>query len=90
MRFSYLWATAAVPLAGLLALSFCSAAEPGGGKLVVHEWGTFSTFSGSDGKNLKFNPYDNDLPDFVHAYLARNSKAGPQGTAVNIMACVDL
>lgn len=84
MRFAHLWATAAVPLAGLLALSFCSAAEPGGGKLVVHEWGTFSTFSGSDGKNLKFNPYDNDLPDFVHAYLARNSKAGPQGGTISL------
>jgi hypothetical protein len=83
MRFSYLWATAAVPLAGLLALSFCSAGEPGG-KLVVHEWGTFSTFSGSDGKNLKFNPYDNDLPDFVHAYLSRNSKEGPQGGTISL------
>jgi hypothetical protein len=84
MRFSYLWATAAVPLAGLLALSFCPAAEPGGRKLVVHEWGTFSTFSGSDGKNLKFNPYDNDLPDFVHAYLARNSKEGPKGGTISL------
>ncbi len=86
MRFSYLWATAAVPLAGLFALGLCLAGDPpaGGGKLVVHEWGTFSTFSGSDGKNLKFNPYDNDLPDFVHAYLARNSKQGPQGGTISL------
>jgi hypothetical protein len=34
---------------------------------VVHEWGTFSTYSGSDGKLLKFTPDDRDLPAFVHA-----------------------
>jgi hypothetical protein len=91
MRFRYLWATAAVPLAGLLALACCFADDPAGrdrsadfGKLVVHEWGTFSTFSGSNGKNLKFNPYDNDLPDFVHAYLDRDSKAGPQGGTISL------
>lgn len=33
---------------------------------VVHEWGTFSTFSGSDGRPLKFVPNDRDLPAFVH------------------------
>lgn len=42
-----------------------SAKEPDG--FVVHEWGTFSTFSGSDGKPLKFTPNDTDLPDFVHS-----------------------
>lgn len=34
---------------------------------VVHEWGTFSTFSGSDGQGLKFYPNDTDLPNFVHS-----------------------
>ena len=38
------------------------AAEP----FVAHEWGTFSTFSGSDGIALKFTPNDTDLPGFVH------------------------
>jgi hypothetical protein len=33
---------------------------------VVHEWGTFSSFSGSDGAYLKFYPNDRDLPGFVH------------------------
>jgi hypothetical protein len=89
MRVPIKWA-AALPAAGLLALTYCFAADPrvepkdDGGKLVVHEWGTFSTFSGSDGKNLKFNPYDNDLPDFVHAYLSRDSKAGPQGGTISL------
>jgi hypothetical protein len=36
---------------------------PGG--FTVHEWGTFSTFSGSDGVFLKFQPNDQDLPPFV-------------------------
>ncbi len=34
--------------------------------LIVHEWGTFTSFSGSDGVKLEFRPLvDNDLPNFV-------------------------
>lgn len=33
---------------------------------IVHEWGTFSTFSGADGVYRKFYPDDRDLPQFVH------------------------
>ena len=34
--------------------------------LVVHEWGTFTSFAGSDGVNLEFRPLvTNDLPPFV-------------------------
>ena len=33
---------------------------------VVHEWGTFTSFSGSDGMKLEFRPLvDSDLPPFV-------------------------
>lgn len=42
--------------------------SPEQGKFVVHEWGTFTTFSGSDGVFLDFRPLDashNDLPDYV-------------------------
>jgi len=86
------WAFAA-PAAGLLILTCCIAAEPDARVrpgadtvqgLVVHEWGTFSTFSGSNGTNLSFSPYDNDLPDFVHGYLPKNSKAGPQGGLISL------
>jgi hypothetical protein len=36
------------------------------GKFIVHEWGTFTSFSGSDGVNLEFRPLEsNDLPRFV-------------------------
>ncbi len=38
--------------------------RPGG--LVVHEWGTFSSFSGSDGAYLPFHPANTDLPRFVY------------------------
>lgn len=36
--------------------------------LIVHEWGTFTTFSGSNGVHLEFRPLaanHSDLPDFV-------------------------
>ncbi|AMV17473.1 hypothetical protein [Planctomyces sp. SH-PL14] len=39
-----------------------------GDDLIVHEWGTFTTFSGSDGIRLDFRPLAaaySDLPDFV-------------------------
>lgn len=37
-------------------------AEP----FLVHEWGTFTSISGSDGVRLEFRPLiDNDLPEFV-------------------------
>jgi hypothetical protein len=85
------WA-AALPAAVLAALACGLAADdpknnpaPGAdGGLVVHEWGTFSTFSGSDGKNQKFYPYDNDLPDFVHASFLRNAKEAPGGGLISL------
>ena len=68
-------------LASILATGFCfqsHAGEPTGdarvtedssaGEFTVHEWGTFTTFSGSDGVFLDFRPLDvnhNDLPDYV-------------------------
>ncbi len=67
-----------------LAAAASLAASPAPRGLVVHEWGTFSTFSGSDGTNLEFQPYDNDLPEFVHGYLPRASKAGPRGGTISL------
>ncbi|MBI1344685.1 hypothetical protein GC163_00200 [bacterium] len=41
---------------------------------VVHEWGTFTSFAGSDGVQLDFRPLlDEDLPGFV---LSRERQAG--------------
>ena len=43
-----------------------TATETNPGKLVVHEWGTFTSFSGSNGVQLDFRPLVNeDLPNFV-------------------------
>jgi hypothetical protein len=39
---------------------------PQDGNYIVHEWGTFTSFSGSDGISLDFRPLvDEDLPQFV-------------------------
>lgn len=45
-----------------------SRGEAAEGKFVVHEWGTFTTFSGSDGVFLDFRPLaaeHSDLPNYV-------------------------
>src|SRR2546423_11321659 len=55
---------AAAALAGTLLAATALAKDPKG--FVVHEWGTFSTFSGSDGAYLKFYPDDRGLPEFVY------------------------
>jgi hypothetical protein len=86
MRFVKLCAAVLVAVASMMAAAraaLTGAPAPDTG-LVVHEWGTFSTFSGSDGNNLKFEPYDNDLPEFVHGYLPRNSKEGPTGGTISL------
>lgn len=45
-----------------------AAAVPSGAeKFVVHEWGTFTNFAGSDGVQLEFRPIvDGELPGFVY------------------------
>jgi hypothetical protein len=49
-------------------------------KFVVHEWGTFSTFSGSDGKPLKFYPDDRLLPEFVYGNHPQVKAGRPEVT----------
>jgi len=44
--------------------------------LVVHEWGTFTSFSGSDGVPVGFQPSNDDLPSFVYYTHDENSKLG--------------
>src|SRR5262245_14248131 len=52
--------------ASSLDLPPCAAAGVAGDGLIVHEWGTFTSFSGSDGVRLEFRPLeDDDLPPFV-------------------------
>ncbi len=48
--------------------------QPADSRLVVHEWGTFTSFAGSNGVQLEFRPLlDSDLPGFV---LNRQRQAG--------------
>ncbi len=35
-------------------------------RLVAHEWGTFTSFSGADGVPVGFTPNNTDLPNFVY------------------------
>jgi hypothetical protein len=46
--------------------AFDSTRSPQTSPLIVHEWGTFTSFAGSDGVNLDFRPLvTNDLPSFI-------------------------
>ena len=51
-------------------------APPAPGRLVVHEWGTFTSFAGSDGAPVAFSPNNRDLPGFVYAQEDNASKGG--------------
>ena len=65
-------------IAGLLGFPDSRAAEPAAAApLVVHEWGTFTSFSGSDGVPIHFTPNYTDLPEFVYSQSApQESKSG--------------
>lgn len=63
----------AIALAWGIPSGGASAKEPE--QFIAHEWGTFSSFSGSDGKQVKFYPDDRDLPDFTYS-RHRNVKGG--------------
>ena len=57
-------------LCAVIATALCAMArDPSpkkAGKLVVHEWGTFTNFAGADGVQLEFRPLvENELPEFV-------------------------
>ncbi|MBO0700771.1 MAG: hypothetical protein J2P46_20405, partial [Zavarzinella sp.] len=70
-------------LAGVPSWGAAAASARDPDKFVVHEWGTFSTFSGSDGKPLKFYPNDTDLPAFVHG-RHRDVKGGRTDVMVSL------
>lgn len=43
---------------------------------VAHEWGTFTSFAGSDGMHVGFTPNNVDLPGFVYHQIDPLSKGG--------------
>jgi hypothetical protein len=51
--------------AGLASPPGASPAAPAA-KLVAHEWGTFTSFSGADGVPVGFRPDNSGLPEFVY------------------------
>lgn len=71
MATSSLWSsTTPTPVSPQEATSQGDSASP----LIVHEWGTFTTFSGSNGVHLDFRPLlDDELPHFV---MDRAEQAG--------------
>ena len=55
--------------------------RPAAGKLIVHEWGTFTGFAGSDGVHVPIGiTVANDLPAFV---VTRHEQAERQGVKLN-------
>src|SRR5262249_14332207 len=67
--------------AGLLVtVGFAGPPEATAGKLVAHEWGTFTSFSGADGVPVGFHPDNSGLPDFVY----RVDQYGADSKAVHL------
>jgi hypothetical protein len=76
-----LWSLCILALGGGVAPAVEPVKPPG---LVVHEWGTFSTFSGSDGTNVRFYPNDQDLPDFMYRGPWDQTKSGRGAVLVSL------
>jgi len=74
--------TAVTSIAVVACLSLLVGGSPSSGEepgpsakppLIVHEWGTFTSFAGSDGVNLEFRPLiHSDLPGFVYSPASLN------------------
>ena len=67
----------------LLAVPASIQAEPSD-KLIVHEWGTFTSFAGSDGVYLDYRTrVGGDLPDFVLDRLRQASASTTQPAQID-------
>jgi hypothetical protein len=58
--------------------------------LVVHEWGTFTSVAGPDGKAVEWTPFSgpSDLPCFVTLLNPTSLKTGPKGYLPTVKATV--
>ena len=62
-----------------LPLIVFAGSDPATGKLIVHEWGTFTTFVGSDGGQLAFRAgIGSDLPSFVLTRAEQADRFNPR------------
>jgi hypothetical protein len=48
---------------------------PAAARVVAHEWGTFTSFSGANGVPVSFSPNNEDLPNFVYFPINQFGKA---------------
>src|SRR6185436_19075884 len=64
--------------------------QPQKDKLVVHEWGTFTSIAGKDGVSLEWRPLNgpSDLPKFVHSTQVSNDGLRHAGGKVDLTAAV--
>ena len=70
------WAVGGIPT------STPAPTAPAAGKLVVHEWGTFTGFAGSDGAHLPFrSDVGGDLPGFVLTRSEQHHRLNPADAA---------
>lgn len=75
--------TVAVVLALPFSMRFASARQVSENELTVHEWGTFTSIAGPDGRAINWLPLtaSTDLPSFVeHLSNVNNFKGGLRGT----------
>jgi len=65
-----------------LSLTFGAQVQPVDPDLTAHEWGTFTSIAGSDGRAMKWSTLNRsaDLPSFVEYFNGAQFKAGLQGT----------
>jgi hypothetical protein len=84
MRTTWAMALLGLIIAGLAAANKGAAtnSRPADRRFVVHEWGTFTSFSGSDSVKLEFRPLaDVDLPQFVVNRAQQSGTFNPFGKA---------
>jgi hypothetical protein len=79
-------------LAGTSAVAGLGAGRPGCNcpDLEVHEWGTFTSIAGPDGRAVEWTPFGgpSDLPRFVTILNPTSIKTGPKGYLPTVRATV--
>jgi len=73
---------ATISLCSLLVLSAHAQQNSPSSDFIVHEWGTFTSIAGQQGKAVEWTPLSksSDLPTFVEHFQTRNFKLGLAGT----------